>query len=63
MNKKSRLRALAFLLVTAILTSLMALVAAQAEVVEDFTPHRIMIKREETEGTEELKQEQVSTHW
>ena len=63
MNKKSRLRALAFLLVTAILTSLMALVAAQAEVVEDFTPRRIMIKREETEGAEELKQEQVSTHW
>ena len=63
MNKKNRLRALAFLLVTAILTSLMALVAAQAEVVEDFTPRRIMIKREETEGAEELKQVQVSTHW
>ncbi|MBO5353997.1 MAG: S8 family serine peptidase, partial [Lachnospiraceae bacterium] len=53
MKKKNRLRALAFLLVTAILTSLMAPAAAQAEVVEDFTPRRIMIKREETEGAED----------
>ena len=51
MEKRNKFRALAWALITAMVVSLMAPAEARADVVEDFTPRRVMVKRQETEET------------
>ncbi|MBP3578363.1 MAG: S8 family serine peptidase, partial [Lachnospiraceae bacterium] len=53
MGKKFGIRTLAWMLLTALSVSLTTPALAAAEVVEDFTPRRIMIKREATGETED----------
>ena len=53
MGNKFGIRALAWILITAISISLTTPAMAQAEVVEDFTPRRIMIKREHADKAED----------
>lgn len=53
MEKRNKFRTLAWTMLTALVVSLTAPAAAKAEVVEDFTPRRVIVKRQETEETGE----------
>ena len=50
MKQKIKLRVLAWILIVSFIVSGATPVSAKADVVEDFTPRRIMIKRDETAG-------------